>query len=140
MAASFTSDAANPTAAEYRAAFKLIISTFNAVNSTAVANLTNLELPSAAANPTSSEMMTGASNIVSHINSAVDSVPILLPAVNIFPNASAAGMQTGLLTLLTIINNTITNRDYSGLKKNMGFIKRKNFVFNPLSFKLVIFH
>ena len=130
---SFATAAANPTAAEYRAAFLLIISTFNAVNSTAVADLTNLELPCAAASPTPAELMIGAKNIVSHINSAIDSMPILLPNANIFPNSSAVGMQTGLLTLLTIINNTITNRDYSGLKRNTGFIKRKNFVFNPLS-------
>jgi hypothetical protein len=32
--------------------------------------------------------------------------------------------------LLSIINNTISNKHYSG---NAGFIKRKNFVFNPLS-------
>lgn len=123
----FHSEGANPTAAEYRNAFKLVISTFNAVNSTEVANLTNPDLPSAAANPTSDDMLVGAENIVSHINSTIESVRISLPNANIFPNATATGMQTGLLTLLTIINNAIS------LKKNTGFLKRKNFVFNPLS-------
>jgi len=32
-----------------------------------------------------------------------------------------------------MINNKIVNKDYSGLKKNTGFIKRKNYLFNPLS-------
>jgi hypothetical protein len=129
----FSSAAGNPTNPEYKAAFKLIISTFNEINSTAVADLTNNELTSAAATPTPAEMLIGATNIVNHINSAIDSVPISLPNANIFPNSTASGMQTGLLTILTIINYTITNKDYSGLKKNTGFIKRKNFAFNPLS-------
>jgi len=42
-------------------------------------------------------------------------------------------MRTGLQTLISIINNKIVNKDYSGLKKNTGFIKRKNYLFNPLS-------
>jgi len=42
----------HPTAAEYKAALKLVISTFNEVNSTVVADLTDPELPNAGANPT----------------------------------------------------------------------------------------
>lgn len=130
---SFVATGNAPTAAEYRAAFRLVISTFNEVNSTAVADLTDVELPSAAANPTAAEMLTGAGHVVTHINRAIDALPILLPTANIFPNATTVGMRTGLLTLLSIINNKIANKDYSGLRKNTGFIKRKNYVFNPLS-------
>jgi len=65
-------------AAEYRAAFKLVISTFNEVNSSAVADLADPELPSAGANPTVAEMSTGAGNIVAHINTAIDALLILL--------------------------------------------------------------
>jgi len=75
----------------YRAAFKLVISTFNQVNSTAVADLTDPELPSAGANPTVAEISTGAGHIVTHINTAIDALPILLPTAN---------MRTGLQTLL----------------------------------------
>ena len=130
---SFDAGGNAPTTAEYRAAFKLVISTFNEVNSTAVANLTDPELPSAGTNPTVAEMLTGAGHIVTHINTAIDALPILLPTANIFPNATTLGMRTGLQTLISIINNKIVNKDYSGLKKNTGFIKRKNYVFNPLS-------
>jgi hypothetical protein len=130
---SFAAAGNAPTTAEYRAAFKLVISTFNEVNSTAVADLTDVELPSTGANPTAAEMLTGAGHIVAHINRAIDALPILLPTANIFPNATTVGMRTGLLTLLSIINNKIANKDYSGLRKNTGFIKRKNYVFNPLS-------
>jgi len=38
---SFTTAGSAPTAAEYRATFKLVISTFNEVNSTAVTDLTD---------------------------------------------------------------------------------------------------
>jgi len=120
-------------AAEYRAAFRLVISAFNEVNTTAVADLTDPELPSTAANPTAVEMITGADHIVTHINTAIDALPILLPTANIFPNATTLGMMTGLQTLISIINNKIVNKDYYGLKKNTGFIKRKNYLFNPLS-------
>lgn len=130
---SFATTGNAPTAAEYRTAFKLVISTFNEVNSTTVADLTNVELPSAGTNPTVAEMLIGAGNIVAHINAAIDALPIMLPSANIFANATTQGMQTGLLTLLSIINNKIANKDYSGFKKNTGFIKRKNYVFNQLS-------
>jgi len=98
-----------------------------------VVNLTDPELPSAGANPTVAEMLTGAGHLVTHINTAIDALPILLPTANIFPNATTLGMRTGLQTLISLINNKIVNKDYSGLKKNIGFIKRKNFLFNPLS-------
>jgi len=120
-------------AAEYRAAFKLAISTFNEVNSTVVADLTDPELPSAGANTTVAEMLTGAGHIVTHINTAIDALPILLPTANIFLNATTLGMRTGLQTLICMINNKIVKKDYSGLKKNTSFIKRKNYLFNPLS-------
>jgi len=98
-----------------------------------VADLTDPELPSAGANPTVAEMLTGAGHTVTHINTSIDAVPILLPTANIFPNATTLGMRTGLQTLISIINNKIVNKDYSGRKKNTGFIKRKNYFFNPLS-------
>jgi hypothetical protein len=130
---SFAATGNAPTAAEYRAAFKLVISTFNEVNSTVVADLTDAELPSTGTNPTVEEMLTGAGHIVTHINTVIDALPILLPTANIFPNATTSGMRTGLLTLLSIIDNKIANKYYSVLKKNTGFIKRKNYLFNPLS-------
>lgn len=130
---SFATAGANPTTAEYRTAFRLVITTFNSVNSTAVAALTDAQLPSAGANPTAAEMFTGAGSIVSNINDALDNIPITLPTANIFPDATSAGMVTGLLTLLSIINSGISVKDYTGLKKNYGFLKRKNFIFNPVS-------
>jgi len=130
---SFATAGNTPTAAKYRAAFKLVISTFNEVNSTVVADVTDPELPSAWANPTVAEMLTGAGHIVTHINIAIDAVPILLPTANIFPNATTLGMRTGLQTLISLIKNKIVHKDYLGLKKNTGFIKRKNYLFNPHS-------
>jgi len=78
-------------------------------------------------------LSTGAGHIVKHINTVIDALPIWLPTGNIFPNATTVGITTGLQTLLSIINNIVTNKDYSGLKKNTGFIKRKNYFCNPLS-------
>jgi hypothetical protein len=129
---SFTAAGANPTAAEYRAAFRLVISTFNSVNSLAIPDLTDAQLPSVGANPTAAEMFTGAGNLVTNINNTIDNVPIVLPVANIFPDATTVGMRTGLLTLLSIINRTISNKDFSELKKNFGFIKRKNYLFDPV--------
>lgn len=129
---SFTAAGANPTAAEYRAAFRLVISTFNSVNSLAIPDLTDAQLPSVGANPTAAEMFTGAASIVLNINNTIDNVPIVLPTANIFPDATTVGMRTGLLTLLSIINRTISNKDFSELKKNFGFIKRKNYLFDPV--------
>jgi len=63
-----------------------------------VADLTDPELPSAGANPTVAEMFTGAGHIVTHLNTSIDALPILLPTANIFPNASTLGMRTGLQT------------------------------------------
>ena len=56
---SFASNAASPTAAEYRAACRLVISTFNEVNSTTVTDLNDAQLPSVEANPTIAEMLSG---------------------------------------------------------------------------------
>jgi len=98
-----------------------------------VADLTEPELPSAGANPTVTEVLTGAGHVVKHINTAIDTVPILLSTANIFPNATTLGMRTGLQKLLLIINNKICFKDYSSIKKNTVFIKRKNYLFNPLS-------
>lgn len=129
---SFAAAGDNPTTAEYRAAFRLIISTFNEVNSTTVADLSDTELASAGANPNVANMFAAAGHLVTHINTTIDALPISLPSANIFPAATTVGMRTGLLTLLSIINNKIADKDYSGLKKNIGFIKRKNYMFNPV--------
>lgn len=120
----------DPDAAEYRAAFRLIITTFNEVNSTAVANPTDAQLPCAGANPTAAEMLSSAQRILTNINAVIDVDTISLPAGNIFTAATSAAMRTGLQTLLSIINGAISSKDYSGLKKNMGFIRRKEYIFN----------
>jgi hypothetical protein len=116
--ASFAAAGDNPTAAEYRVAFRLIISTFNSINGVAVPDLVDSELPSSAASPTVDEMLSGARNIVAHINNTIDNIPIVLPTANIFAEATTVGMRIGLLTLISIINKVVSNK---GSKKIRGF-------------------
>ena len=102
---SFAAAGANPTTAEYRAAFRLVISTFNSVNSLAIPDITDAQLPSAVANPTAAEMFTGAGNLVANINNTIDNVPIVLPTAKFFSVATTSGMRTELLTLISYFNN-----------------------------------
>lgn len=128
----FPTAGAAPTVAEYRAAFRLVITTFNVMNGTTVADLTDAQLPSALANPSAAELNTAANNLVGNINNTIDNIPITLPAAIIFPTATSDSMRNGLQTIITIINRFVSIKDFSGLKKNYGFIKRKNYLFNPV--------
>ena len=118
---SFAAAGVNPTTAKYRAAFRLVISTFNSVNSLAIPDLTDAQLPSAGANPTAAEMFTGAGNLVANINNTIDNVPIVLPTANIFPDATTAGMRTGLLTLISITNKIVSVKILLVLEGMLGF-------------------
>lgn len=122
----------NPTAAEYRAIMKLIITRFNAVNNTSIINLEDGRLPCVGANPTQAEIRTAFSNLISRINGSINAPAIpKIPDAQI-QNATTATLRQAISYTVVLINKTLINYD-PFLTKNEGFLARKKTLFNPFT-------
>lgn len=121
----------NPTAAEFRNAIKVIIHMFNRINATDIPNLADADIPCAGANPTAAEMLQAVNRVITRLNEHVSAPEIPPMAATTFPAATSDAFRVGVFKTCTEINRTIANKDPLDIRFNSGYVKRKDYLFDP---------
>lgn len=129
-----TADPANPTKAEFKVFTQEFIPIYKAINpDDDIVNISDDEYNAivTGANPTIENILAICNLIIDKIN-VIDAPQIAYLVIGDIVDRTKAGIVNAFNIVARNINLVTTSRDVTGLRQNIGFVKRKNLLFNPL--------